>query len=169
MRKVVITVGILIVLVTASYGGDNAVVTSMRTVKCGAPLAKSGLMAALAGPEVTADNTCMEFTLRTSRMQYRLRPEHNMLLPVGKSVRVRIDKKHVMVQAEDEKEVRCGVVSMDLLDENGEPIELREQLTQRSLAAIEAYPSRRLGPRIMPGASQRRCLNMEGEVVTCGD
>jgi len=159
---------LLVSLAIASFAGERALVTSMKKVKCGAPIAKFSVIEALVGPDmVTPDLSCLEFTLRTSRVQYRLRPSRQMLLPVGSTVQVRLDKKHVMVQIEDEKAVRCEVVSMDLLDENGQPVEPRE---------IEASAIPPMGhalvphsPRhVMPQAATRNCLTMQGEVVPCG-
>ncbi len=153
-------------IVSVGHAADNALVTSMKTVKCGAPLAKINVLSVLVGPDTSnSDASCMEFTLRTSKVQYRLRPERQMLLPVGSTVRVRIHRKHVMVQADDEKEVRCGVMSMDLLDESGQPIEPREE---QEPARFPIYSPHRMPPRIVADEQDRHCLNMQGDVVRCG-
>lgn len=167
MRTVRIGLFIVIVLCSlAAIAADKALVTSMKKVKCGAPVAKFTVMEALIGSNpVTPDLSCLEFTLRTPRVQYRLRPSRQMLLPVGSTVTVRVDKKHVMVQIEDAKAVRCEVVSMDLLDEYGRPVEPRE---------TEAFPMPPVGPsfartpRVVPQPSPRNCLTMDGDVVPCG-
>ena len=153
----------------AGWAGEKALVTSMKKVKCGAPVAKFSVIEALVGPDtITPDLSCLEFTLRTPKIQYRLRPSRQMLVPVGSTVQVRFDKKHVLVQIEDAKAVRCEVVSMDLLDEDGQPVEPRE---------IEAIAMPPIGqafiphssPRVMPHSSTRNCLTIEGEVVPCGN
>ncbi len=158
---------VLTTLVT--FGADKAVVTSMKTVKCGAPLAKTTVLSVLAGPDMeSAALSCMEFTLRTSKVQYRLRPSRQMLLPVGSTVRVRVDRKFVMVRVDDGKEVRCGVVSMDLLNADGEPVEPREDSMAASAMTMWGMPPRP-APVIVPSARKRTCLNADAEIVACGD
>ncbi len=165
-------IGFVFFATLLSFGADKAVVTSMKTVKCGAPLAKTSVVSVLAGPDLeSAGLSCMEFTLRTSKVQYRLRPSRQMLLPVGSAVRVRVDKKYVMVRVDDGKEIRCAVVSMDLLNANGEPVEPREDVVPMS--AMGAMPAwgipRRSAPVIVPSERQRTCLNADADVVPCGD
>lgn len=154
-----------LVCAVTSLAAERALVTSMKKVKCGAPIARFSVMEALVGPDtITPDLSCLEFTLRTPKVQYRLRPSRQMLLPVGSDVRVRVEKKHVMVQIEDTKEIRCEVVSMDLLDENGEPVEPRE---------LDAYRMPPMGhsfhtsPRVLQRSEPRNCLTTEGDVVPC--
>lgn len=168
MRTVRLSLFILFVFSSMiAVAGDKALVTSMKKVKCGAPVAKFTVMEALIGTNpVTPDLSCLEFTLRTPRVQYRLRPSRQMLLPVGSTVAVRVDKKHVMVQIEDTKEVRCEVVSMDLLDEYGRPVEPRETEAFPMPPAGPSYASRT--PHVVPQPSPRNCLTMDGDVVPCG-
>lgn len=155
------------------FGADKAVVTSMKTLKCGAPLAKTTVFTVLAGPDMeSAGLSCMEFTLRTTRVQYRLRPSRQMLLPVGSTVRVRVDKKYVMVRVDDGKEIRCGVISMDLLNEDGEPVEPREDAvpTMSTMGAMTGWGMpRRPAPVVVPAERKRTCLNADAEIVRCGD
>lgn len=152
-----------------STASDKALVTSMKKVKCGARFAKFSMVDTLAGPDTaTSELSCMEVTLRTPKVQYRLRPERQMLLPVGSTVNVRVDKKRVMVQIEDTKEVRCEVVSMDLLDETGQPIEPREIDGVPITAMTAPYLAPRTATRVTPPTVHRNCLTMEGDVVPCG-
>lgn len=152
-----------------TIAAEKGIVTSMKKVKCGAPVAKFSVMEALAGPNmISADLSCLEFTLRTTNVQYRLRPKRQMLLPVGSNVSVRVDKKHVMVQVEDSKQVQCEVVSMDLLDENGEPVEPREMQGFPMPPMSQSYVQSRPTPRVMPRPEKRNCLTLEGDVVPCG-
>jgi hypothetical protein len=152
----------------ASVAADKAIVTSMKKVKCGARIAKFSVVETLVGPDmITPELSCLEFTLRTPRVQYRLRPARQMLLPVGTTVNVRVDKKHVMVQIEDTKEVRCEVVSMDLLDDNGQPIEPREIEGIPVTAMSSPYVAQRTATRALPPTPNRNCLTMEGDVVSC--
>jgi hypothetical protein len=153
----------------AAIAGDKAIVTSMKKVKCGAPIAKFSIVDTLVGPDsFRSELSCREFPLRTPKVQYRLRPSRQMLLRVGTTVNVRVDKKHVMVQIEDAKEVRCEVVSMDLLDEDGQPVEPREIEGVPVTAMRGAYMGRQATARVAPQPSARNCLTMEGDVVPCG-
>lgn len=166
------TIALVFFTTMMALGADKAVVTSMKTVKCGAPLAKTTVVSVLAGPDLeSAGLSCMEFTLRTSKVQYRLRPSRQMLLPVGSTVRVRVDKKYVMVRVDDGKEIRCAVVSMDLLNEDGEPVEPREDsVTMSAMSAMSAWGMpQRPAPVVVPSARRRTCLNADAEIVPCGD
>jgi hypothetical protein len=159
----------IVLTATLTFGGDKAVVTSMKTVKCGAPLAKTTVFTVLAGPDMeSAGLSCMEFTLRTSKVQYRLRPTHQMLLPVGSTVRVTVDKKYVMVRVDDGKEMRCAVMSMDMLNADGEPIEPREDVPTMTQMRTRGMPARP-APVMVPRTRKRTCLNSDAEIVPCGD
>ena len=153
-------------------GADKAVVTSMKTVKCGAPLAKTTVLTVLGGPDMeSAALSCMEFTLRTTKVQYRLRPSRQMILPVGSTVGVRVDKKFVMVRVDDGKEIRCTVMSMDLLDGNGQPVEPREEsMPMAGVGGMNVWGMpRQSEPVVVPTERKRTCLNTEADVVPCGD
>ncbi len=171
MRTFRCTLLLLVVFFSvATIAGDKAIVTSMKKVKCGARIAKFSLVETLVGPDmITPELSCLEFTLRTPKVQYRLRPARQMLLPVGTMVSVRVDKKHVLVQVEDTKEVRCEVVSMDLLDDNGQPVEPREIEGVPVTSMTAPYVAHRTAMREMPPTPARNCLTMQGDVVPCGN
>src|SRR5262249_4194971 len=81
---------VIVFSAVVSTASEKALVTSMKKVKCGARIAKFSVIETLAGPDtITPELSCMEFTLRTPKVQYRLRPDRQMLLPVGFTVSVR--------------------------------------------------------------------------------
>lgn len=159
MRNTVRIIAAAIVIVAAcpAWAGDKALVTSMRTVPCAARPSFMTMMAGAAAADVSY--SCTEFTLRTDRVQLRVRPRKDVLLPVGDMVAVKLSNKEVLVRLDDTtKDIRCEAIEMTLLDAEGKPME-EEKLQRRRPSQMNTSG--------VPGHA-RLCLNTQtGDVVPC--
>jgi len=101
---------------------DHGTIAQMDSVACGHD-ENSGqsLASVLIGSDSSKtkvrDTLCQEYTLRTDRVVYRIRPreeKHPALLPVGETANFRIkkDKMLLRVQEMDDKEREYSVVSV---------------------------------------------------------
>jgi len=103
---------------------DKGVLLSMDSVSCGyaqntGHSVAGELLGTDSGHTKTQEVLCQEYSMRTGRLIYRIRPKdakHPALLPVGETVEFRIHKDKLYLRAPegDDKERQYIVVSMRL-------------------------------------------------------
>ena len=101
---------------------DLGTIAQMDSVACGHDEnSGQGLTGVLLGTDSSKtkvrETLCQEYTLRTDRVVYRIRPreeKHPALLPLGEnaSFRIKKDKMFLRIQEMDDKEREYNVVSM---------------------------------------------------------
>ena len=121
--------GLLLLVAPIAYSKDapsydKGQLLSMGTAPCGTSQSKNESVAGeLLGTDSdhtrTQEVLCQEYVLQTDRIVYRIRPKdekHPVLLPVGESVELRIqkDKLFLRVPEAGNKEFEYTVLSMQL-------------------------------------------------------
>jgi hypothetical protein len=68
-----------------------------------------------------AGGECVEYTLRSERVRYVIRPHHAILLMLGSDVYIKLVKDELLLRtSEAPKDIHCAVVSMALRSEDRE-------------------------------------------------
>jgi hypothetical protein len=106
---------------------DKGTLLSMESVSCGyqqnsGKSVASEIIGTDAGHTKTQELLCQEYTIRTDRLIYHVRPrdaKHPALLPVGETVDLRIQKDKMYLRAPegDDKEREYQVISIQMRED----------------------------------------------------
>lgn len=142
VREVALAVSLLAAMpLMAADHSKTAIVVRMELVRCSGAEPES-FKTLMAGRSDTRDmGVCREYMLRTDRVVYTIRSRRDILLPVGEDVRFRLARKEMLVRGDDSDELKFFVAGMVMAGE--EPVR--------------------------PMANGRKCLDMTGEIVACGE
>lgn len=113
----------------ALHGGvQKATVYAMRKVPC--EVQGQGNSGFLVGGRA---NDCTEYELRTAKVDYIIRPRHDILLLLGSDVSIRLANSELLLRTTDSaKDIRCQVLAMTLRSE----VERRERNRERDSRPI---------------------------------
>lgn len=158
---------LLFVLVGFAAAGDKAMVVAMRSTCGGTTNGSSNrIIAAIAGS--SDGGPCTEYLLRTSKVEYHVRPQKDVLLPVGEYVEMRLDRREVLIRLDDAaKDVRCAVVGMELLSEKTKRESARFSSDAPTFEAERRDTSVRTFDTVASGDNSRLCLSQQGDAVPC--
>ena len=118
---------------------EKAMVFAMRKIPCpdNPQAMRSASVAAMFGGEVNGD--CMEYELRTEKVNYVIRPRNSVLLLLGSTVTIRPMRGELVLRSSDlPKEVRCAVMSMVLRTE-AERTARQKQAQMQAQAPARCY------------------------------
>lgn len=153
MRRCLFAFFFIAAVGVASYAQETAMVLRMRTVPCTS--SRGSFLSALAGPAAQAELSCSEFTLRSAKVEYRVRPRRDVLLPVGERVQIRMAKKDLLIRLDDGvKDIRSDVTEMYLLEDAASTPSAQERAPMRDTSARSVT---HIG----------MCFTRTGDVVPC--
>ncbi len=96
---------------------ESADVYTMRTVTCAAlgDATPVPIQPGLADWQPAAEESCMEYGLRTDKIEYVVTPRSPVLLMLGSTVQIRAVRRELLLRGDDgAREIHCRVVSMKL-------------------------------------------------------